>query len=291
MAGRDFKDRQTIFEKFQEINKVLLQSYIHTFNLESSYKDKDKPNMQVVRFNEYTELIDGEKKVKVDAEDNAVNCDWGIYININPSGTKPNNYMHMPIENYFVEYDGVRYPITYKIHLSINRYDVNSDNISFDMIINHDLHPRCVSERDAVYLKFRYHAGNSLPLIAAKDIVYGIKILTIDDRIDNMLKAVLNAGQSCGVLTNFRPNYEFRADLSDLGVPSGPNLGTLILTLKDRNFFMTPGSRKAHDEKESASRKESSSRRYAPSRKDGAFEEKYLKYKAKYLELKNKLNL
>ena len=279
MSLRDLKNRETIYAKFEEINSSLSEM---NFNLQSSYKTGDKPKMQVARFNE---AVDRGGHVSVDSEKNAVNCDWGIHINFSPGSDEPNNYKNMEFDNYYVLYGGVRYPVTYKIHLSINRKSADRDHISFDMIINYINHPNCVREKDDIYLKFHYMSNSSVPGLAYKDKDrYGDIKLKIDDEIRDILHNVLNAGREYRVLTNFSAGYDF------MNSTDNDNLG--ILNFNDENdirYFRTRGLRAT--EQAAAKEAAASSKPYKKNGRGGAFEHKYLKYKAKYLELKNKLNL
>jgi len=220
---RDLTTEELIRAKFNDVNETL-RGRRYTFNLQSR---------------------DGSISVFNKDEGNPDLHDWGIGINFGPIPAV-NNYYITP---YTVDYNRVPLPITYKIHVSINKYDVRRDHISFDVIINHRNHPRQNPSYGDKYLKFHYYSDTETPQLTHKDFTrYGDICLMLDDRLREILQSVLNAGRAHGILTNFRPGYRFRnscrADGRFLGI------------LRERTF-----------------------------------REKYLKYKAKYLELKASMRL
>jgi hypothetical protein len=219
--------------------------------VETINKRTEKEYPQGILVNDITSIIDDKF--------------WGINLNFGLDSYYKPQYIKT---DYTVSFRDVLYPVSYKIHLSINKTQIN-DHISIDLIINHSKLEKRIMDKGEIYLKFHYEPSNKYPNLKRDDFdKYGDIKFKLTPKIRLQLNRILLELKNLNVITNFSDEYEFY----DSGVIN--QLGTLVFgqTQQEKKYYNTIKMRE---------------RLYKFIMTDH-MKEKYLKYKTKYLELKKK---
>jgi len=291
---RNLDTKEKVLDKVKLINKCL-QENDQNFMLSENIDDYAKIN------------VDKQK----DASGNLVlnDWDWGISV-LFFDKTK---FYHT---EYSIMYKGILLPITYKCHITINKSNPIRDHISFDVIINYREHGAFLRDYHNLYLKIHY-CSDGFPSMKEEDKNY-IEAFNFKHfpGMEVMLSILLTCSQNNNFLTNFKTNIfqqgfikgTFRGDDNILGIlfntipmtPMSSDISEMELGEarekaikewnKERVLQLQTWRSSNRTYGSSGATTHSSSGLFRPKRRGGGYYYKYLKYKEKYLKLKDSLS-
>jgi len=187
--------RRDAFLIFQAINERTIGN---RYCLGKTLPVGKEPKMQISVFNDRDEFGG-----KIEAHD------YGFPVSFAEATQAPVSTF---LTTYNVKYGKLPLPVSYKVHLSINRMRPERDHISIDMIIHVPKAGIPTASGDIhygdIFLKFHYFA-DGLPHLSRKDECFGDIRFKLPPELQPILQHILRASQTSGVLRNFGDDYHF----------------------------------------------------------------------------------